>query len=251
MLRKAGRARVRAWRLGVPLVLALAGTLFAVSSATARGSDLRAAESIGLADLIAQENRRVQSLSAGVETLRRDVDRLTRAQGGQDVRVTEASNRARGLEPAAGLTPMTGPALTVTLDDAPRPPDGATLPGNPAPDDLVVHQQDLQAVVNALWAGGAQGVQLMDQRVISTSAVRCVGNVLILQGRTYSPPYVVTGVGDVAAMRAALDRSREVALYRQYVDAFGLRYDVQARDSVTLPAYQGGLGLRYARVVRS
>ncbi len=58
-----------------------------------------------------------------------------------------------------------------------------------SPDDLVVHQQDVQAVVNALWAGGADAVQVMDQRLLSTSAVRCVGNTLLLNGRVYSPPY--------------------------------------------------------------
>ena len=91
---------------------------------------------------------------------------------------------------------MTGPGLVVTLDDAQRDP-GSPLPPGVTPDDLVVHQQDLQAVVNALWAGGAQGVQVMDQRLVSTSAVRCVGNTLILHGRVYSPPFVVKAVGDV------------------------------------------------------
>ena len=82
---------------------------------------------------------------------------------------------------------MVGPGLVVRLDDANRDP-GAALPAGVTSDDLVIHQQDLQAVVNALWQGGAQGIQVMDQRLISTSAVRCVGNTLILQGRVYSPP---------------------------------------------------------------
>lgn len=42
-------------------------------------------------------------------------------------------------------------------------------------EDIVVHQQDVENVVNALWAAGAEAMMLMDQRVISTSAVRCVG----------------------------------------------------------------------------
>ena len=32
-----------------------------------------------------------------------------------------------------------------------------------------------------------------------TSAPRCVGNTLLLNGRTYSPPYVVTAIGDASA----------------------------------------------------
>lgn len=46
---------------------------------------------------------------------------------------------------------------------------------------------DAQAVVNAFWAGGATGVQIMDQRPIATSAVWCVGNTLILQGAVCAP----------------------------------------------------------------
>ena len=51
----------------------------------------------------------------------------------------------------------------------------------------------------------------MDQRLIATSAVRCVGNTLLLQGRTYSPPFVVTAIGDAAAIRPQLAPRRRCA----------------------------------------
>ena len=37
---------------------------------------------------------------------------------------------------------------------------------------------------------------IQDQRIIATSAVQCVGNTLLLQGRVYSPPYVIKAIGD-------------------------------------------------------
>lgn len=87
---------------------------------------------------------------------------------------------------------------------------------------------------------------LMDQRVISTSAVRCVGNVLILQGRVYSPPYVIRAVGNQQQMRASLERSNALRIYRQYVDVLGLGYQVSSQSSMTMPGYDGALDLRYA-----
>ena len=117
--------------------------------------------------------------------------------------------------------------MRVTLDDAPHPDSGRTLPGDPNPDLLVVHQQDVQAVVNALWAGGARAMQIMDQRVIATSAVRCVGNTLLLHGVVYSPPYVITAVGDPTALRHALDASPDVQIYKQYVSAYQQRVALQ------------------------
>ncbi len=106
-----------------------------------------------------------------------------------------------------------------------------------------MHQQDVQAVVNAMWAGGAEAMTLMGQRVISTSAVRCVGNTVVLHGQVYGPPFVVTAVGDPAAMRVALStRSPGVALFQRYVDRFGLGFTGTTADQVRLPAYDGEPG---------
>ena len=88
----------------------------------------------------------------------------------------------------------------------------------------------------------------MDQRIISTSAVRCVGNVLILQDRVYSPAYSVTAIGDVSALTKALAESRAISNYREYVDAYGLGWKVERHARITVPAYTGSLDLRYAEV---
>ena len=101
--------------------------------------------------------------------------------------------------------------VTVTLDDAPS----SVAANGIDPDLLVVHQQDIQAVVNALWSGGAEAMTIQDQRVISTTAVKCVGNT-VLHGIPYSPPYVITAIGDQARLRAALanlSRSRSSAIW--------------------------------------
>ena len=121
--------------------------------------------------------------------------------------------------------------------------------GGAEPDDLVIHQSDVQGVVNALWAAGADGVTIMGQRLIGTSAVRCVGNTLLLQGRTYSPPFVVTAVGDADAMREELRGSYEVGLLQAAVDRFGLTYRVTDTRQVSLPAYDGALDLQHATPV--
>ena len=78
---------------------------------------------------------------------------------------------------------MHGPGLVVTLKDAQRDANGR-FPRDASPDDLVVHQQDIQAVLNALWSAGAEAIQMQDQRIIATSVPRCVGNTLLLNGRT-------------------------------------------------------------------
>ncbi len=98
-------------------------------------------------------------------------------------------------------------------------------------------------MVNALWAGGAEAMTLMGQRIVSTSAVRCVGNTVILHGQVYGPPFVVTAVGEPDALRSSLEREPGVAFFQTFVDRFGLGYDVRSERSVTLPAYDGPIEL--------
>lgn len=228
-------------RLAVAVVLASAGALFATSGGTAAGTDLRASEA-DLPALVRQAAARLDDRDAAVSTLRSQVEQLSTTVDGGAADALQAA--AAQLSGPAQLQPVSGPALTVTLDDA---PSDRPIPQGYGPNDVIVHQQDLQAVVNALWASGAEAMMLMDQRVISTSAVRCVGNTLNLQGRLYSPPYLITAIGDTEAMRAGLDASPQIDVYRDYARVLDLTYRVEESTKVEMPAYDGSITMRYAR----
>ncbi|MDL4773515.1 DUF881 domain-containing protein [Actinomadura xylanilytica] len=225
----------------------MAGTLFAASASTARGTSLRDEGRTRITELITAEQRRTRHERDDYQRLRREVDGISRQAGRHDARVKRAQAEADRLAARSGFGPLDGPAIRVALDDAPQPKTGE-LPRGVGPDDLVVHQADVQAVVNALWAGGAEGLQIMDQRLISTSAVRCVGNTLILQGVVYSPPFRITAVGDPYRLRAALDASPEISIYQKYVREYGLGYSVRTVRKARLPAYTGNVTMKHATV---
>ncbi|GAA1894199.1 DUF881 domain-containing protein [Streptantibioticus ferralitis] len=227
-------------------VFALAGVLFWTSFDTAHGGNIRSDDSLlRTSDLIRSKSHQNAELEQQLSGLRGEVDSRAHRESGQSA---ADQSRTDALARTAGTKPLIGNSITVTLNDAP-PNATARVPGvpEPQPNDLVIHQQDLQAVVNALWRGGAQGIQVMDQRLISTSAVRCVGNTLLLQGRVYSPPYTITAVGDQNALRTALDQDPSITNYRQYVTAYGLGWKVEAHNQVTLPGYSGTVNLHYAQ----
>ena len=235
-----GGGRLSAWGALVPVVALLAGLLFATSGRTAQGTDLRGGEVTELSGLIDQRNEVIAGQQDQLGDLQRQVERLTEQAGSRDTDVAAAQTAGNAGALSAALVPLTGPGVVTTLDDAPSRPDGS-MPVNARPDDLVIHQSDVQAVVNAVWAAAADGVAIMDERLIATSAVRCVGNTLLLQGRTYSPPFVITAIVDAEAARGQLAASPQVAVFEQAVQAFGLTFEV-----VELPAYDGPLDLEYA-----
>jgi uncharacterized protein YlxW (UPF0749 family) len=219
-----------------------AGLMFATSASTARGTDLRGGRFSQLTDLIAASQARVAQQEKDAAALRKEVTRNGRSAADRSSTVAAEQARGDALAGAAGLQAVTGPGITVSLNDAPRPKDGQRA-ASTNPDDLVVHQQDVQSVVNALWAGGAEAMTLMGERVVSTSAVRCVGNTLLIQGRLVGPPFIVRAIGLPRAMRGALAIEPGVALFQRYVDDYGLRYRVTSDTSLKMPAYDGPLDL--------
>ena len=238
--------RPTGWSALVPVIAVGAGLLFATSSSTARGTDLRP-EAVDLPDVIRERTLENERSGERAESLRTEVDELTREAAPGSSRLREIDTRAKEQSEDAGMTPLKGPSVTVSLDDAHL--SSEEIPEGYGVDDVVVHQQDVQGVVNALWRGGAEGMQIMDQRVISTSAVRCVGNTLILQGRVYSPPFTITAVGASHNRKRALDEDPSVSIYQQYVDAVGLGYEVSEEEETELPAFSGRTRLEHARAL--
>ncbi|WP_411285736.1 DUF881 domain-containing protein [Lapillicoccus sp.] len=237
----------RTWSTFVPVVAALAGLLFATSFKTAQGTEIRSSGR-DLPALIRAENHDVATSAERVRQLQSEVDHLSAAAAPGDSRVQDLTGQAAALAAGAGTQSVHGPSLTVSLDDAHR--TAASLPKPYGPDDIVVHQQDVQGVVNALWAGGAEAMMIQDQRVISTSAVRCVGNTLLLQGRVYSPPYVITAIGDPEQLRKSLQADPQVEIYREWVSAVGVIYEESSDADRTFPAYAGPVTPQVATVAR-
>ena len=245
----AGRVdRPSPWPWLVPVAALVAGSLFASSVRASQGENLRT-DQAQLPDLIRAQNRTNEQRAGTLDDLQAKVDAQTAALAPGNLATQKLERQANELAAAAGRTPVKGRAVQVRLDDAKLA--GSEVPAGADPDDYVIHQQDVQGVVNALWAGGAEAMMLQDQRVISTSAVRCVGNTLVLQGRVYSPPYVITAIGDPAALQSSLVTDPDVDNLRQWSVAVGLGYDVSVPGEQTFPAYSGSIVPEHAEVPAS
>lgn len=234
------------WRALGGVVALLAGLLFVTSAHAARGTDLRSGRRLQLVELIRREQRIVEQRSGEAAGLRAEVEAQTALAASRNASVGAAQRAGDQLAAAAGMVAMSGPGLEVTLNDAPRLARGEIRRGNPTPDDLVVHQQDVQGVINGLWAGGAEAMAVMGKRIIGTSSVQCVGNTLRVQDVVYSPPFSIVAIGDPDQLQQSLDNEPAVQLFRQAVDAWGLGLDVDRRAEISVPAYDGPLTMSHA-----
>ena len=233
-----------AWRVVTPVAVLVSGALFAVSALNSGGTDLRPGRYTDLAALVRTESRQYDALRDRVARLTDDVAALTASVDNADVEQLRA--QARALEGPAGLVEQTGPGVTVVLSDAPTE---IAESSQQDPNRLIVHQQDIQAVVNALWKGGATAVTVQGQRVVTTTGIKCIGNSVQLQGVPYSQPYTISGVGDPAALAAAIEGDDYLQLYRsdsaQPDIAVGWQQTTEAE--ITAPPYDGLLDITYAQ----
>jgi len=246
-----GSRRRGAWRIGTPLVALLSGALFAVSYDNSEGTDLRPGRYADLASLAQAERDQYDELTAELAELDAEVAELTGSVDDQSVRRLQREiDRINGH---AGLEPVSGPGVTVTLSDAPEDVADKVLDQDEIdPNRLIVHQQDLQSVVNAMWQGGAEAMTLQGQRIVSTTGIKCEGNAVLIQGVPYPQPYVVEAIGNPAAIQTAIESDEDVADYRS--DAanpnIAVGWSLETEDQIEAPAYDGLLDLGYAEPLR-
>jgi uncharacterized protein YlxW (UPF0749 family) len=237
----------RVWQVGTPLVAILSGALFVVSAESSEGTDLRPGRYTDLSSIVSSESHDVEALKAQAAQLNEEVQQLTAEVG--DKQVDKINAKVQELQGPAGRDPVTGPGVTVTLSDAPESVrDTSEIDVN----YLVVHQQDIQAVVNAMWLGGATAVTIQGQRIITTTGIKCSGNAVRLHGIPYSQPYVISAVGDQGSLYSALMDSHYLQIYRDQSAQpdIAVGWDLQLADSIKAPAYEGPIDLSYATVAK-
>lgn len=227
--------RKRSSSIGLLAVAIAAGFMFATSARLFAGSDTN--EPGGVKDLVAEYSAELDALEDEVLALRELRDAALERENPEVPVVSPAP--ALAVDDVA----VVGPGVRVRLWDAPVLEDSEV-----DPNELVVHQQDIEAVINALWAGGAEAMTIQGQRITSTTAIRCVGNVLLLHGRQYSPPYVIEGVGDQARLLSAVGDSPAIQVYQQWVDRVGLGWELSRVSSIEMPAYQGTRQVTHATI---
>ena len=235
------------WQVGTPLVAILSGALFVVSAESSEGTDLRPGRYTDLSAIVSSESRDVAGLKARAAGLNEQVQDLTAEVGSK--KVDEINAKVRELQGPAGRDPVTGSGVTVTLSDA---PESVREDSDIDVNYLLVHQQDIQAVVNAMWLGGATAVTIAGQRVITTTGIKCSGNAVRLHGIPYGQPYVISAVGDQDALYDALMGSHYLQIYRDQAanPDIAVGWDLKLENLITAPGYEGPIDLSYAKATK-
>lgn len=142
-----------------------------------------------------------------------------------------AIDEAAQLGVWAGTTPVTGPGVVITMADSAR-----SQAGEPGSEDGRVQDFDLQVVVNALWASGAESIAINGIRLTGSTAIRTAGSAVLVDLRPLSSPYEIEAIGDPDGMRTAFARTDAAGLLNWLNSTHGISSQMVTSDELTLPA---------------
>lgn len=142
----------------------------------------------------------------------------------------------------AGTTAVKGPGIIITLDDTGSVKES---PINDSDASLkLVHDTDLQTLVNELRGAGAEAIEINDERVTAKTSIRCVGSTIQVNLKTAAAPFVIKAVGKPDTLYGAVNMPSG-ALY--YPRAVGIAVTVTKKEEIKIKAASNLVPLEYAK----
>jgi uncharacterized protein YlxW (UPF0749 family) len=189
-----------------------------------------------LAAQVRQRTAETEQLSQQAEGLRAEVAAGQAQALGADAAGRRAAQRLEDLGLASGTLPVVGPGVVARLSDATADQVEAEEPlrGGSITDGRV-QDRDLQDVVNALWAAGAEAISINDVRLTALTAIRSAGDAVLVDFQLLSPPYDVRAIGDPATLELELLDGPAGRRLNTYVLRYGLGFEVRRDRSLSLP----------------
>ena len=216
------------------------GALFAVAALqTTRRAPTLAGERLDLISRVRQGEVAQDQLRLRAAALSTEISALRTAVSGGDEVVQARQAAIARLEPIVGAVAVSGPGITLTVDDGPEP-DGDR--------SARVYDTDLQILANGLWQSGAEAVAINGHRLSALTAIRGAGEAITVDYRSLTRPYVVQAIGDSRTLQARFVESGAGVWWNELKQNQDLRYDIALSDRIELES-DGGLGLRYAKQV--
>lgn len=216
------------------LLMVTIGVLFTVSYQSS-GSSHASRLGVDLPTLARDKESAVEALQADVETAKAQVEELSRKE------------RQLSVTPLPQPFGYRGPGIIVSLSDA---PNTGEIPEGASPDDLVIHQGDIEAVFNALWAGGAEYVAIGGIEVRPNTLVRCVGNVINVNGKLHSPPFVISAIGDPQRLMQAVEADEAIGIFQQYVNRYHLGFQVEESSDIVITRVKTLTDYKFVKVLK-
>ena len=225
----------------IAIVLSFSGLLFGIAVAnTQRQQPILEKNREDLRATITKNIEVLNKTSEDLSSINNEIAQIQTNTPGLDFHGISQSNESN-LQIFSGLSSVKGEGIEIVINDAIKTDSLETA-------DLElarVYDSDIQLLVNALWASGAESVSINKSRLTSTSAIRSAGDAILVNYRPLLPPFVISAIGD-NDLRDRLIKHPDYLDLQFVVKTYGLGFNVsEIKDiemiatGVALPSLQG------------
>lgn len=186
-----------------------------------------------LRDQVLTEQENYNRLYVQVQLAQTQLENLRKSSASNSDESEKLEKELTEYNRLLGYTDVTGKGIVITLQDSNSTGD-------------LIHYIDLVEVVNELFNQGADAVSINNQRIVSTTAISCNGNVVKINNEKVSVPFVVKAIGSPTELYSTMLRPNA---YLDFMQSDGIRVKVEKKDSITVPKYTGTRQYKYLQVV--
>lgn len=193
-----------------------------------------------LADQVLQLEAEQQQLREDIAESEAEVQRIQEDSTSSSATLAALNAQLEAARLAAGLTAVSGPGVVVEISDSNR-----VVPPGENPASYIVLVDDLRDIVTALWASGAEAIEIDGERLVASSSIYGVGASVLVNTSFLSPPFRIEAVGGDGLLERFQSDPAFTGRVAQRIEFFGLEYAAAASDGLELPAFVGTTRFRW------
>jgi len=225
----------------IAVVLSFSGLLFGIAVAnTQRQQPILEKNREDLRATITKNIDLLNNTSENLSSINNEIAQIQSNTPGLNFHGISQSNESN-LQIFSGLSSVKGEGIEIVINDAAK-----TDSLESSDIELArVYDSDIQLLVNALWASGAESIAINEGRLTSTSAIRSAGDAILVNYRPLLPPFVISAIGD-KDLKARLTKHPDYIDLEFVVKTYGLGFNVSENKEITmiatgvaLPSLQG------------
>lgn len=237
--------RSKSWIFQVTALAVALGMLLALSLKTQRqalneGLPVRLPALKAEFRAMKQENANLQKEAADYK---QKYERLAVRQASGDSSASGLEDTLKEAKLQAGTVDAEGPGVIVTLHDSPKLNPSET--NKDVIENYIVHDSDIRAITNELFASGAEAISVNGQRLIANSSIRCAGPVVLVNSVQIGPPYVIKAIGKADSLESPLKIQGGVADALFLLDMI----EIKKESHIVVPAYMGSMRFSVAKPI--
>ena len=228
--------------LGIMCLILSYGIAVQIRTVNGTGTTVaRTASENELRDAVLRAKEKYDNLYEELEKMESKLEAERANSTQNNTELTELESTIKEQNKILGLSEVSGYGIIINVDDN----KSVTLNNIIDPNWGLVHDLDLIHIVNELKSVGAEAISINGQRIITTSAIECDGNVVMVNGEKIAAPFEIKAIGVPEAL-ISISRFGGYVDYleeERFLDVTVKTFD---KDKIIIPKYTGVMKFEYA-----